>query len=143
MLFDSHRAARVAALMDAAGYRRILDLPAVPAANACGLRYDVRVPVLPERTEWCLRSFGVRFDLVNHRWRRHWRRWYSLGWGVADQQEVAELLLAQAWPEDPTAWPSELAPVRALAHRYVVDVDPSGCVRVAAVLDPPDGSTGG
>lgn len=140
MLFGSGRAGRVAAALDAAGYRRLLDLPAVPVNNACGLRYDVTVPVHPGPADWYLRSFGVQFDLVSKRWLRQGRLWYSLGWGLVDRAEVTELLLVQAWPRASGHLPDKVAGVRPLAHRWLSDTGADGCVRVAAVLDSTDGA---
>lgn len=143
MLFGSRRADEIMGVLDAAGYRRVLDVPAIPTANVSGLRYATTVPVLPGPVDWYLRSFGVPFDLVNRRWRRQSQRWYSLGWGVVDDVAADELLLVQAWPRTPSELAGELAAVRGCARRYVEDVDATGCIRVAAVLDRPEGAADG
>ena len=115
--------------LDAAAYRRLQDLPAVPGTNSAALTYDVSVPVEPDGERWYLRSYGLRFDLVHRSWLRQGIRWYSLGWGIVDGEETAELLLAQTWAEA-----ADLAPVRAYAARYTELTDQHGCTRAAAVL---------
>lgn len=122
-------------LLRGAGYRRLLDVPAVPCGNASRLRYDVVLPVLPGPTEWYLRSFGVGFDLVHPSWRRQGDRWYSLGWGVVGAGQTQELLLLQAWAESSC---EEFRTLRDLAEEYVEHVDVAGCVRVAAVISRED-----
>ncbi|HEY4454009.1 MAG TPA: hypothetical protein VGN81_06830 [Pseudonocardiaceae bacterium] len=100
MIFGSQLADDVIADLDALGFERLLAVPAAPVTNARRIRYPVRAHTTVEDGQWYVRSFGTTFDLVDPFRRAARGRWYSLGWGLAEGRQVAELLLVQAEEED-------------------------------------------
>lgn len=130
-------------LLDEFSYRRLLDLPSVPVANAVGIRYPVSARLLPDDSDWYLRSFGTDFNLIADDWRdRTANRWFSLGWGLRDGSSSADVLLAQAFDDDPHLLRAHQTVVRerlaSFTERWAHTVDPAGdgwCLRFAAVVD--------
>lgn len=133
----------VVKVMREAGFERLLDVSAVPGDGRGRVRYSLRTPVLPTEN-WYLRSFGTRFDLVLPGWPGRWgSRWYSLGWGMVDGRQTADLLLAQVvdlMPRVREARATAEELLRPLCGTYAADVGTfrqSPCLRIAAVLDHP------
>lgn len=95
------------------------------------------LPVLPAGEPWYIRSWGLDFNLVNRRWLRSSRRWYTLGWGLVDGEEVPDLLLLQSQVGDRAAADDHLDRVRKLSRRFIETVQDEKdhtSVRAAAVL---------
>jgi hypothetical protein len=82
------------------GFERILDLPALPAANRTEHGYATAIDTAAGEN-WSLRSFGTEFCLVARPWlRAGLSRCYSLGWGLTAAGQSNALLLAQAFEPD-------------------------------------------
>jgi hypothetical protein len=96
MLFGGEKARAVMSTLDELGFERLLALPAVPVSNPRGMRYPVSVTTSVDDGQWYVRSFGTGFDLVDPDRRGTLGRWYSLGWGVVDDVQAAELLMVHA-----------------------------------------------
>jgi hypothetical protein len=99
MLFGSETIRAVMATLDDMGFEQLLALPAVPVNNARRIRYPMVVTTSAGGEQWYLRSFGTAFDLVDPSRRGPPNAWYSVGWGMVAQQQVAELLLVHAREE--------------------------------------------
>ncbi|MFC0542585.1 hypothetical protein [Kutzneria chonburiensis] len=96
MLYATAPTKAVMSALDNLGFEELLALPAIPANNPRRMRYPVTVRTSVDGARWCLRSFGTGFDLVDPIRSAAVGRWYSVGWGLHDGREVAELLLLQA-----------------------------------------------
>lgn len=122
MLFGGERAYAVMSALDTLGFERLLALPAVPVNNPRRMRYPVSVTTSVDDEQWYVRSFGTEFDLVDPAKRGSLGRWYSLGWGLADDLQVAELLLVHAGEAD-------AAGLSVLAERLDVALDVNDATR--------------
>ncbi|WP_329057957.1 hypothetical protein [Amycolatopsis sp. NBC_01480] len=105
MLFGGEKAGAMMSTLDTLGFERLLALPAVPAGNPRRMRYPVTVSTSVDDGQWYVRSFGTDFDLVDPTRRGTLGRWYSLGWGVVDDLQVAELLMVHAGEAGPDVLP--------------------------------------
>ena len=101
MLFATNTTRSVMSALDDMGFEQLLALPAVPLHNPRHLRYPVVVRTSVDSGQWCLRSFGTGFDLVDPTRRASLGRWYSVGWGLRGEQESAELLLLHVIQDTP------------------------------------------
>ncbi|MDI5961601.1 hypothetical protein POF50_002275 [Streptomyces sp. SL13] len=100
MLVSSATARATMSALESRGFQQLLALPAVPVNNARQIRYPVTVTTKPDGGRWYLRSYGTTFDLVDPDRRGGRGRWYSLGWGLVDRRQVAELLLLHVGTAD-------------------------------------------
>ncbi|MEC3978042.1 hypothetical protein [Amycolatopsis sp. H20-H5] len=106
MLFGGERTRSVLSALDTLGFERLLALPAVPVNNPRRMRYPVSVTTSVDDEQWYVRSFGTGFDLVDPIRRGSLGRWYSLGWGLVDDLQAAELLMVHAGETDAGGLPS-------------------------------------
>jgi len=126
MLFGNQTAEAVRATLDKLGFEQLLAVPAAPVTNARRIRYPVQVCTSVDNGRWYVRSFGATFDLVDSSRRAAAGRWYSMGWGLMDDRQVAELLLMQAEEEDS-------AEVARLAQYFDVEFDRRATRRISQV----------
>ena len=139
MLYASTTTRTVTSTLDEMGFEELLALPAVPVNNPRRMRCPVTVRTSVDGSRWYLRSYGTGFDLVDPTRRSCLGRWYSVGWGLYEGREVAELLLVQAVETG-----QELAGVLDRISTELADLPASGSLghgrhgrelRLCAVLD--------